>query len=65
MRLLKNCALTSRSTPVYEFETFEKRPLLTNFCVPDNRDLSTGSDFNPQNTQCILPVKIFAFLELE
>jgi hypothetical protein len=49
---------------------------LPNFCVPDGRDLSTGSNFNPQNTQCIpaCPVgpadrtgvaKIFAFLELE
>jgi len=24
-----------------------------------------GSNFNPQNTQCIPPVNIFAFLELE
>ncbi len=53
-------------------ETFAKRPLLPNFCVPDERDLSTGSNFNPQNTQCmdacpdfIGVVKIFAFLELE
>jgi len=38
---------------------------LPNFCVPDERDLSTGSNFNPQNTQCIPVVKIFAFLELE
>ncbi len=26
-------------------ETFAKRPLLPNFCVPDERDLSTGSNF--------------------
>ena len=26
---------------------------------------ASGSDFNPQNTQCIPAVKIFAFLELE
>jgi hypothetical protein len=25
----------------------------------------SGSNFNPQNTQCIHVVKIFAFLELE
>jgi hypothetical protein len=25
----------------------------------------SGSNFNPQNTQCIPAVKIFAFLELE
>jgi hypothetical protein len=41
-----------------------------------NRDLSTGSNFNPQNTQCMSAcpvgpadrtgvIKIFAFLELE
>ncbi len=35
------------------YETFANRPLLPNFCVPDERDLSTGSNFNPQNTQCI------------
>jgi hypothetical protein len=55
-------------------ETFEKRPLLPNSGVPDNRDLSTGSNFTPQNTQCmdacpdvffIRVVKIFAFLDLE
>jgi hypothetical protein len=44
-----------------EFESFAKRPLLPNFCVPDERDLSTGSNFNPQNTPCIPVVKIFAF----
>jgi len=27
--------------------------------------LGSGSNFNPQNTQCIPSVKIFAFLELE
>ena len=26
---------------------------------------ASGSNFNPQNTQCIPVVKIFAFLELE
>jgi hypothetical protein len=26
---------------------------------------ASGSNFNPRNTQCIPPVKIFAFLELE
>jgi hypothetical protein len=26
------------------FETFAKRPLLPNYCVPDERDLSTGSN---------------------
>ena len=36
-----------------------------NFYVPENRDLSTGSNFNPRNTQCIPLVKIIAFLELE
>ena len=49
-------------------ETFEKRPLLPNSCVPDGRDLrfaSTGSNFNPQNALCIPVVKIFAFLGLE
>jgi len=38
--------------------------IFPNFCVPDERDLSTGSNFNPRNTQCIPVVKIFAFLEL-
>jgi hypothetical protein len=47
------------------FETFAKRPLLLNFGVPDERDLSTGSNFNPRNTSRIPVVKIFAFLELE
>jgi hypothetical protein len=46
-------------------ETFEKHPLLSNSGVPDNRDLSTGSNFNPQNTLCIPLVKIFSFLGLE
>jgi len=27
--------------------------------------LALGSNFNPQNTQCIPAVKIFAFLELK
>jgi len=39
--------------------------LLPNLIVPDERDLSTGSNFNPQNTQCIPAVKIIAFLDLE
>ncbi len=34
-------------------ETFAKHPLLPNFCVPDERDLTIGSNFNPQNTQCM------------
>jgi len=58
-------------------ETFAKRPLLPNPGVHDNRDLSTVSNFNPQNTPCIPAcpvkceayfsrmVKIFAFLGLE
>jgi len=46
-------------------ETFAKRPFLLNFCVPAERDLSTGSNFNPRNTQCIPVVKIIAFLELK
>ncbi|RZB35578.1 MAG: hypothetical protein SRB2_03034 [Desulfobacteraceae bacterium Eth-SRB2] len=36
--------------PTNIFETFEKRPLLPNACVPDGRDLrfaSTVSNFNP------------------
>jgi hypothetical protein len=38
-------------------ETFAKAP----FCpIP-----ASGSNFNPQNTQCIPVVKIFAFLGLE
>jgi len=44
---------------------FEVCAYLSNLCVPDDRDLSTGSNFNPRNTQCIPPVKIFAFLDLE
>jgi hypothetical protein len=48
-----------------DFETFAKHPFLPDFCVPDNRDLRTGSNLNPQNTHCIQVVKIFAFLELE
>jgi len=49
---------------------------LPNSGVPAERDLSTGSNFNPQNTPCIPAcpvgpadrtgvVKIFAFLALE
>jgi hypothetical protein len=37
---------------------------LPNICVPAERDLSTGSNFNPRNTQCIPVVIIFAFLDL-
>jgi len=34
--------------------------------TPTFRPISaSGSNFNPQNTQCIPAVKIFAFLELE
>jgi hypothetical protein len=46
-------------------ETFAKRPILPNCCVPDERDSLTGSNYNPQNTKCIPVVKIFAFLEFE
>jgi hypothetical protein len=46
-------------------EPISKRPLLPNICVPDERDLSTGSNFNPRNTQCIPVVKFFAFLDFE
>ena len=31
-------------------EAFEKHLLLPNFCVPDDWDLSTGSNFNPKGT---------------
>ncbi len=48
-----------------------KKANFSNFCVPDERDLSTGSNFNPQNTKCmdacpdfIGVVKIIAFLEM-
>jgi hypothetical protein len=34
-------------------ESISKRPLLSNICVPDDRDLSTGSNYTPRNTQCI------------
>jgi len=46
-------------------EAVSKRPLLSDICVPDERDLATGSNFNPRNTTCIPVVKIFAFLDLE
>ncbi len=38
-----------------------KKANFSNFCVPDERDLSTGSNFNPQNTQCMdaCPDKVF------
>jgi hypothetical protein len=40
----------------------QERPLKnTPFCPIS----ASGSNFNPQNTQCIPVVKIFAFLELE
>jgi hypothetical protein len=42
------------------WETFAKLPLLS----PAIGGMS-DSNFNPQNTQCIPVVKIFAFLELE
>jgi len=52
-------------------ETLAKRPFLPNFCVPDERDLSsasTGSNFNPprvnhQNTPSIpaCPVECAAY----
>jgi hypothetical protein len=57
-----------------QFETLAKPAFLPDFCVPDNRDFSTGSNFNLQNAQCmdacpdaffIGMVKIFTFLELE
>jgi len=34
---------------------------LPDICVPDERDLSTGSNFDPRNIQYIPAVKIFAF----
>ena len=42
---------------MYDLEPISKRPILPNLYVPDERDLSTGSDFNPRNTQCIPVVK--------
>jgi hypothetical protein len=41
-------------------ETLAKRPLL-----PPAIGGMSGSNFNPQNTQCIPVVKNFVFLELE
>jgi len=41
---------------------------MSDFCVPDERDLrfaSTSSNFNPRNIQYIPVVEIIAFLELE
>jgi len=35
---------------------FSDRPktvIFPNLCVPDERDLSTGSNYNPQNTKCM------------
>jgi len=43
------------------FDHFE-RPLQN---VPFHPISASGSNFNPQNTQCIPVVKIIAFLELE
>ncbi len=51
--------------PYQTDEAISKRSFLPNICVPDERDLSTGSNFNPRNTPCIPVVKIFAFLDLE
>jgi len=44
-------------TITINYETFAKRPF---YPIP-----ASGSNFNPQNTQCIPVVKIFAFLGLE
>jgi len=44
---------------------FEVCAYLSDFCVPDERDLSTGSNFNPRNISYIPVVEIFAFLELK
>ena len=49
----------------FKYEPISKRPLFSDICVPDERDLSTGSNFIPRNTQCIPVFKIFAFLDLE
>jgi len=59
--------LDSISTTCYQQmnEPISKRPLLSDICVPDERDLATGSNFNPRNTQCIPVVKIFIFLDIE
>ena len=76
MTILIKSPISGRTCPMVfdETETFAKRPLLPNLCVHDERDLSTGSNFNPQNTKCmdacpdklfIGVVKIFACLELE
>jgi len=34
--------------------------ILLDFCIPEDRDLSTGLNFNPQNIAYISVVKIFA-----
>jgi hypothetical protein len=49
----------------FKTSPFEVYAYLPNICVPDERDLSTGSNFNSRNTLCIPVVKIFAFLNLE
>jgi hypothetical protein len=44
---------------MYTHEPISKRPLSSDICVPDERDLRfalTGLNFNPRNTQCIPPV---------
>ena len=50
-----------------DFETafFEVCAYMLDFCVPDERDLSTGSNFNTQNILYIQVVLIFSFLDLE
>jgi len=45
-----------------EFGTDCQRPLQNALFRPIS---ASGSNFNPQNTQCIPAVKIFVFLELE
>jgi hypothetical protein len=45
--------------------TPEPGPLRLCHNVPFGPISASDENFNPQNTQCIPPVKIFAFLELE
>jgi hypothetical protein len=45
---------------IYDPSQFQNVP----FCLPPLGGTS-GSNFNPRNTQCIPVVKIFAFLDLE
>jgi hypothetical protein len=50
------------SAEIYHQTIYSLRPLKnTPFCPIS----ASGSNFNPQNTQCIHVVKIFAFLELK